>query len=445
MQGARLRTPPSHLGEAKTSAISRDWTTKTLVFSYHARDMRVLVADKLHPRAVEELRTLPVDVLYEPELTKETLEQKIPGIGILVVRSKEVTRKAIESARQLNLIVRAGAETSTIDVKAASERGIFVANCPGKNSSAVAELVFGLLIALDRRIPDAVTSLRHGKWERLEFGKAEGILGKTLGIAGLGAIGRDVACRAKAFGLHPIAWSKNLTPARAAEHGVGFCSSLEELAARSDILTLHLALNERSRLCVNQKIFQLLPKRAIFINCARPDLVDYQAMQDAIRDRGLRVGIDVIPDEPRGTKEVARDLFTLPPSPTGGFLYATPHIAASTDQAQLAIATETVRVIRSFLLHGTVPNVQNVMNLSNARFQMVIRMLDKVGTLANVLAVIKRHGINVEEVTNTVFDGGSASCAKLRVVSRPSEACFHEIRAFEEVLHVDIVPLPNLA
>jgi D-3-phosphoglycerate dehydrogenase len=408
--------------------------------------MRVLVADKLHPRALEELRTLPVDVLYEPELTKETLESKLPGVGILVVRSKEVTRKAIESAKQLNLIVRAGAETSTIDVKAASERGIYVANCPGKNSSAVAELVFGLMLALDRRIPDAVASLRSGKWERLEYGKAEGLFGKTIGIAGLGAIGRDVAARAKAFGLHPIGWSRSLTPARAAELGIDRAASLEELASKSDILTIHLALNELTRQCVNHRIFELLRRRAMFINCARSDLVDYEAMADAVKNRGLRVAIDVIPNEPRGKKEISPELFNLTtPSATGGFLYATPHIAASTDQAQLAIATETVRVIRSFLLEGTVPNVQNVINLSNARFQMVIRMLDKVGTLANVLAVIKRHGINVEEVTNTVFEGGGASCAKLRVVSRPSEACFAEIRAFEEVLHVDIVPLPNLA
>ncbi|MFO0737993.1 MAG: phosphoglycerate dehydrogenase [Labilithrix sp.] len=408
--------------------------------------MRLLVADKLHPRAVEELRTLPVDVLYEPEVTKETLESKIPGVGILVVRSKEVTRKAIESARQLNLIVRAGAETATIDVKAASERGIYVANCPGKNSSAVAELVFGMMVALDRRIPDAVAAVRGGKWERVEYAKAEGLVGKTIGIAGLGAIGKDVASRAKAFGLHPIGWSRNLTPARAAELGIGHASSIEELASKSDILTLHLALNDRTRQIVSKRIFEVMPKRAMFINCARPDLVDYEAMKEAVKDRGLRVAVDVIPNEPRGKKEVSPELFNLTtPSATGGFLYATPHISASTDQAQLAIAQETVRVIRSFLTEGAVPNVQNVMNLSHARFQLVIRMLDRVGTFANVLSVIKRHGINVEEVTNTVFEGGGASCAKLRVVSRPSEACFAEIRAFEEVLHVDIVQLPNLA
>jgi D-3-phosphoglycerate dehydrogenase len=408
--------------------------------------MRLLIADKLHPRAVEELRSLPVDVIYEPELTKESLETKLNGFGILVVRSKEVTRKAIEAARSLNLIVRAGAEVSTIDVKAASERGIYVANVPGKNSSAVAELVFGLAIALDRRIPDAVCSLRAGKWERTEYAKAEGLSGKTIGIAGLGHIGRDVLARAKAFGLNAIGWSRALTPARAQELGIGYAATLEELAAKSDILSLHLALTDRTRGIMSRRVFEVLPKRAMFINCARPDLVDYEAMLDAMKNRGLRAAIDVVPNEPRGKKEIAPELFNATqPSATGGFLYATPHIAASTDQAQLAIATETVRVIRSFLLEGTVPNVQNVMNLSSARFQMVIRMLDKVGTFANVLAVIKRHNINVEEVTNTVFEGGGASCAKLRVVSRPSEAALSEIRAFEEVLHVDVVTLPNLA
>jgi D-3-phosphoglycerate dehydrogenase len=406
--------------------------------------MRLLIADKLHPRAVEELRSLPVDVLYEPELTKETLESKLPGVGILVVRSKEVTRKAIEASRSLNLIVRAGAETATIDVKAASERGIYVANCPGKNASAVAELVLGMLVAIDRRIPDAVASLRAGKWERTEYSKAEGVVGKTIGIAGMGAIGKDLATRVRALGLHPLAWSRSLSPSRAEELGVGRCNNLEELASKSDILTVHLALTDRTRGIISRRVFDVMPKRAIFINCARADLVDHEAMTDAIINRGLRVGLDVVPNEPRGKREIAPDFFNLQ-SPTGGFVYATPHIAASTDSSQLAIATECVRVIRSFLLEGEVPNVVNVMNLSTARFQMVIRMLDKVGTFANVLAVIKRHGINVEEVTNTVFEGGGASCAKLRVVSRPSEACMHEIRAFEEVLHVDIVTLPNLA
>ena len=406
--------------------------------------MRLLIADKLHPRAIEELRSLPLEVEYEPELNRESLEHRLPSAGILVVRSTPVTEKAIEGAKQLNLIVRAGAGYATIDVRAASRRGIYVANCPGKNASAVAELTFGLLVAIDRRIVDANVALRAGKFQRAEYGKAEGLYGKTMGIAGLGAIGREVAHRAKAFGLNVIGSSRSLTPARAAEMGIGYAPNIEELASRSDILTLHLALVDRTRGIVNKRIFDALPHGAIFINTARADLVDHEAMRRAVAERALRVGIDVVPDEPRASTEYKNDLFTA--AKVGeGFVYGTPHIAASTDQGQLAIATETVRVIRSFLLEGHVPNVVNVLNASVARFQLVIRMQDKVGTFANVLNVIKRHGINVEEIANTVFEGGGAACAKLRLVSRPSEACLHEIRAFDEVLHVDVVTLPNLA
>jgi len=407
--------------------------------------MRLLIADKLHPRAIEELRTLPVEVVYDPEVTKESLETKIGGAGILVVRSTEVTAEAIENAKQLHLIVRAGAEFSTIDVRAASKRGIFVANCPGKNAAAVAELVFGLLLGIDRRIPDAVASLRAGKWERAKYGGAEGLHGKTLGIAGFGAVGREVASRAKCFGLHPVAWSRSLTASKAAEHGVGHASSLQELASKSDILSLHLPITDRTRGIVNAKVLGALPARAILINSARADLLDYDALREAVAKKHLRVGLDVVPNEPRGAREYPADLFAPTTTPGAGFVYGTPHIAASTDQAQLAIAIETVRVIRSFLLEGHVPNVVNVSSSSTARFQVVIRMVDRVGTLANVLNVIKRHGINVEEVANTIFEGGGASCAKLRVVSRLGEACLAEIKAFEEVLHVDMVPLPNLA
>jgi D-3-phosphoglycerate dehydrogenase len=406
--------------------------------------MRLLIADKLHPRAIEELRTLPIEVIYEPELTKESLEQRLNGIGVLVVRSTEVTAAAIESAKQLNLIVRAGAEYSSIDVRSASKRGIYVANCPGRNAAAVAELVFGLVIALDRRIPDAMASLRSGKWERAEYGKAEGLYGKTLGIAGLGAIGREVAARARAFGLQTLVWSRSLNSAKAAELGVTPVATIEELAARSQVLTLHLALNERTRQIVNRKVIGKIPDRALFVNASRADLVDYEALYEAVERRGLRVALDVYPDEPRATRTYS-GAAALRSYPSGGMIYGTPHIAAATDQAQLAIATETVRIIRSFLLEATVPNVVNVSMSTAARFQLVIRMMDKLGTFAHVLAVLKRHGINVEEVSNTVFEGGVAACAKLRLLLRPTEACLAEIKAFDEVLHVDLVTLPMLA
>jgi D-3-phosphoglycerate dehydrogenase len=406
--------------------------------------MRLLIADKLHPRAIEELGTLPLEVIYEPELTKESLEKRLPGVGILVVRSTEVTSAAIDNAKELNLIVRAGASFSTIDVRAASKRGIYVANCPGKNASAVAELVFGLILALDRRIVDAALSLRSGKWERQEYSKAEGIHGKVLGVAGVGAIGREVVTRARTFGLHVVAWSRSLTPSRATELGIGHAASIEELASRSQILTLHLASTDRTRGIVDRRVLGLLPERATLINTARFDLVDHGALLEAAERRGLRVGLDVYPDEPKGSRTFPNPgIFRSYPS--GGLVYGTPHIAAATDEAQLSIATETVRIIRSFLLEAMVPNVVNVSSSAAARFHLVIRMMDKVGTFANVLSVLKRHGINVEEVTNTVFEGGVAACAKLRLLSRPTEACLAEIKAFSEVLHVDLVTLPMLA
>src|SRR5580692_7383328 len=252
---------------------------------YKVAPMRLLIADKLHPRAIEELRTLPVEVLYEPELTKENLEQRMAGVGILVVRSTEVTAAAIANAKQLNLIVRAGAEHATIDVRAASQNGIYVASCPGKNASAVAELVFGLMVALDRRIPDAVASLRAGRWERQEYSKAEGLQGKTLGIAGFGAIGRELAQRARSFGLNVLAWSRSLTPTRATELGVGWVASLDELASKCQILSLHLALVDRTRRIVNRRVLGLLPERAMVVNTARADLVDNEALFAAAEQR----------------------------------------------------------------------------------------------------------------------------------------------------------------
>lgn len=406
--------------------------------------MRLLIADKLHPQAVEELRALPVEVEYEPDLTKDDLASRLPGVGILVVRSTEVTAEAMDASPQLNLIVRAGPTYGTIDVRHASKRGVYVANCPGKNSAAVAELVFGLIVAIDRRIPDALFALRQGRFARAEYGRAEGLHGKTIGIAGLGAIGKEVATRAKAFGLHPVGWSRSLSAARASELGVGYASSLEELASRSDIFTLHLALTERTRGVVGKRVFSAMRPHTIFINTARAGLVDHGAMLEAVRERRVRAGIDVYPDEPREGTEYPNQLFA-PATADGGFIYGTPHISSSTDQAQLAVAMETVRVIRSFLIDGSVPNVVNVQHGTLARFQLVIRMQDKIGTFANVLGVIKRHGINIEEVTNNVFEGGTAACAKLRLITRPSEACLKEIKAFDEVLHVDVVTLPNLA
>lgn len=403
--------------------------------------MKLLVADKFESHAVEELKHLGLEVVYEPELSAETLPGKLAGVGVLVVRNTAVTAAAIDAGAQLHLIVRAGPSTAGIDVPAASARGIYVAACPGKNAIAVAELAMGLICALDRRLPDAVAQLRAGRWERTELSRAEGLFGKSIGLAGFGAIAREVAVRAKAFGLNVTAQSRSLSPQRAAEFGVAHAKNLEELASRSQILSVHLPLTPSTRGVIGKQVLDALPEGAIFINTARAEVVDQEALAAAIEKRGLRVGLDVFPDEPvQGSAAFESPLFQL-----DGTVYATPHVGAATRQAEHAIANEVVRVVRSFVRTGDVPNCVNVMHTSPARYQMVVRSLDKVGVLANVLGVLKRHGLNIEELSSTIFDGAIAACTKIRVTGRPGEACVQEIKAFSEVLHVDVVALPNMA
>ena len=163
-------------------------------------------------------------------------------VGVLVVRSTKVTAKTIDAAPQLALIIRAGAGVDTIDLAAASAKGVFVANCPGKNTLAVAELAIGLMIAADRRIVDASVALRSGQWKKKEFGKSRGLAGRTLGIIGFGAIGRAVWQRATALGMKTVTWSPlDLTAEQAAELGVGYLNSVEEVAKVADVVTIHCA------------------------------------------------------------------------------------------------------------------------------------------------------------------------------------------------------------
>lgn len=404
--------------------------------------MRLLIADTLHPLGIEELRHLGVEVVYEPELDSDSLPDAVHNVGILVVRSKRVTAKTIEASNQLNLIVRAGHGVGNIDVDAASERGIYVAACKGRNAVAVAELTMGLILSLDRRIPDAVNSIRDGKWEKGHFAEAGGLKGKRLGILGLGAVGREVLERARAFGMVPHAWSRGLTPARARELDVSAAKSPVDLASKSDILTVHLAANDRTRGLVSREVLEALPDGATFVNAARSELVDYDALLDLAPKKGLRVGLDVYAEFPH----VPTSTFEPPSFPSDVIWYGTPHIGSQTQEAKRAVAAETVRIVRGFLVEGTVPNAVNVRTAHSARYQIVVRHYDKIGALANALNVLKRHGINVEELKTNVFDHCSAACTRINVVARPTEQCLQEIGAFrDEVLHVQLVALPILA
>lgn len=222
--------------------------------------MKILIADKVSAQMVADLKTLGCDVTLEPDVSADALPAAIAGVEILIVRSKQVTAATIEAGTSLSLIIRAGAGVNTIDIKKASEKGIYVANCPGKNTDAVAELAIGLLIAADRRIPDALLDLRAGKWRKKEYGKARGLKGRTLGIVGLGSIGCAVARRAQGLDMNVIGWSRSLTPAKAKSLGIGYCATLDELAGNADAVSVHLALSKDTRGLINAAFFERLKK-----------------------------------------------------------------------------------------------------------------------------------------------------------------------------------------
>ena len=395
--------------------------------------MRLLIADKFPERFLADFAALGLDIDYAPECGAEGLASRAKEAGILVVRSTKVSRAAIEGASRLALIIRAGAGYDTIDVAAASERGIFVTNCPGKNSVAVAELTMGLLIAADRRIPQGTAELRAGKWNKKEYGKAEGLKGKTLGICGFGPIGHAVAKRAAAFEMNVVVWSRSMTKARAEEHDVGFAPTLFDLAERSDAVSVHLAQTAETRRLFNADFFARLKPGAIFVNTARGGLHDQKALLDAMKTKGVRAALDVFDPEPAGGEAEFRDeLLEMP-----GFV-GTHHIGASTEQAQDAIAEESVRICRDFVTRGQVPNAVNIEQHSPAMVELVVRHYDKVGVLASVLGIIRQYGVNIEEMSNTIFQGAKAAVAIIRLGSWPSDALVQEIEALrDQIIQVE--------
>src|SRR5512138_1274897 len=209
--------------------------------------MKILVADAFPKDRLADFAALGLTVDHRADVSAKDLPAAAQDASLLVVRSKQVTAEVFERAPALSLVVRAGAGVNTIDVAAASRRGVYVANCPGQNSIAVAELAIGLLLALDRRIPDNVALLRAGRWDKKGFSEAEGVFGRTLGIAGLGSIGREVASRGLALGMRVVGWSRSLTDEAAQELGIERAPDLLALAKGADFLSLHLALTKETR------------------------------------------------------------------------------------------------------------------------------------------------------------------------------------------------------
>ena len=402
--------------------------------------MKVLVADKFEQSGRDGLEAAGCDYSYQPDVKDETLVKAIRGYqpDALVVRSTKVTEPMLD-AGALKLIVRAGAGYNTIDVAAASRRGIYVSNCPGKNSIAVAELAFALMLALDRRIADNVSALRQGQWNKKEFSKARGLFGRTLGLVGVGQIGREMIARARGFGMPVIAWSRSLTPERAEMIGVERVDSLAELAARADVVSVHVALKPETRGLIESSFFNELREGAYFINTSRGEVVDQAALINAMRERNIRAGLDVFANEPTSaTGEFADDIARE------ANLYGTHHIGASTDQAQEAIAAETVRIVRTFKETGQVPNVVNLAERTGATHRLVVRHKDRPGVLAQVLGAIRAEGINVQEMENIVFAGAEAAVARINLEAAPPIETLERLRAEnEDIIELSLLELKS--
>ena len=398
--------------------------------------MRVLVADKFEQSGRDGLKALGCEVAYHPDAKDESLIEAITkeSPDVLVVRGTKVTEPML-AASQIKLVVRAGAGYNTIDVAAASRRGIYVSNCPGKNSIAVAELAFGLILALDRRIADNVVTLRSGEWNKKEFSKARGLYGRTLGLVGLGKIGQEMIPRAHAFGMPVVAWSRSLTPERAIAIGVEYKATPEDVARSADVVSVHVALNNDTRGFLGPRFFGDMRSGAYFVNTARGEVVDQAALIDAMNNRGIRAGLDVYAAEPTsGTGQFTDDIRNEQN------LYGTHHIGASTDQAQEAIAAETVRIVREFKDTGKVPNVVNLARQTPATHRLVVRHHDRPGVLATVLEAIKSEQINVQEMENIVFEGAEAAVARINLDNAPSRALLDKLQS----VNPDIIELDSL-
>ena len=385
--------------------------------------MKILIADKFSEKHIDRLKKLGCEIAYSPTVKADELPKLIAPYKVLVVRSKQVGADTIKAGEELTLILRAGAGVNTIDVKTASARGVYVTNCPGKNSVAVAELAFAFLLAIDRRLPDNVAALRAHKWNKKEFSKADGVFGKTLGIIGVGQIGRELSKRAHAFGLHVIAWSRSLTLQKAKELEVEYCPDLDTLFRRADIISLHLALKPDTKKLVNANRIAMMKPNAILINTARGEVVDQAALRAALAAGKIRAGLDVFDPEPaEGTADFADPILDLPN------LYGTHHIGASTEQAQEAIAEEAIRIIETFVKTGVVLNCVNLASRTPAKYQLVVRHYDRVGVLAYVMDQIRRANINIEEVQNIIFEGAAAASCRIQLDTEPGDKLLTAIK-----------------
>ena len=344
--------------------------------------MNVMICDPISPKGIALLQQQPefkVTVL-EKRLAEADLLPLVGEVAAMVVRSEtKVTKRVIEAAPKLRVVGRAGVGVDNVDVETATQRGIVVMNTPGGNTISTAELTFSMLMALARKIPQAHGSMKAGEWNRKEFQGVE-LYNKTLGVLGMGRIGSEVARRAIAFGMRVLAYDPYLSLSRAKALQVELVE-LDEIYARADFITVHMPMSDETRGMINAAAFGKMKKGVRVLNCARGGIIHEQDLYDAIKSGHVAgAALDVYETEPPPKEFPLRDLPQV---------IMTPHLGASTEEAQENVGIEVAEAITDYLVHGAVRNAVNLPNLDAKTYAMVkpyLNLGEKLGRLLAQLA-----------------------------------------------------------
>ena len=394
--------------------------------------LKVLVADKFPDKYIQQMKDLDLEVIYNAKLGEKDLPEAALDVDIIVVRSTVVNEETINKGKKLNLIIRAGSGVNNINIAAANKKGIYVTNCPGMNAVAVAELAIGLMIALDRFIPDNVSDFNKGVWNKDKYSKGKGLKGKTLGLIGVGNIGKEVAKRALAFEMN--VYGKDISRIEGVQ--IKDFSEMDQLLPLCDVVSIHLPATPQTKGLFNKQMFSYMKDGAYLINTSRQDVINEDDLLEAVKEKNIRYACDVFKGEPEGKAgEVSSKLMNNPN------IYVTHHIGASTEQAQDAVAEETLNIIKKFVHSGVIDHWVNRAKIIDANFQLVVKHYDKPGVLATVLDVIRAGNINIEEIENIIFEGGIAACCTMKLQAAATADMLKQISENANVISVSHVEI----
>jgi D-3-phosphoglycerate dehydrogenase / 2-oxoglutarate reductase len=352
---------------------------------------KVLIADSISQRGIDELtREGALDITIKPGLSETDLIEIIPEFSAIVVRSQtKVTANILKAGKSLRVVGRAGVGVDNVDVEVATQRGVLVLNAPGGNTVSTAEHAFSLLLSVARKIPQADAAVRGGTWDRKNLEGVE-LYNKTLGVIGMGRIGSELSRRAIAFGMRVIAYDPYLSATRARSLQVELVDELDDLLATSDFISLHTPLTPETRHILDASRLQTTKRGVRIINCARGGLIDETALANALQDRHVAAAaLDVFEIEPLPNDSPLR--FT--PN-----LILTPHLGASTAEAQESVGIEIAQSVRAALLEGTIHNAVNMPNLDAKTLAIIgphLRFGEKLGRFLSQIAPKRVDNLNV--------------------------------------------------